>query len=317
VKGRTVLVAFGGNALLKEGEEATQRQQIHRAEELARFLARVVKNGAKLILVHGNGPQVGDALIRVEQAVHRAPPLSLDFCVAETQGSIGFLLERALRNALARGRGRRSRAPEPVTLMTQVVVRKNDPRLRRPSKPIGPWYPRYRAEDLKKRLKWKMVEQKGTGFRRLVASPRPVEVLGIEPIRRLLQAGRVVIAAGGGGVPVFRSRKGLQGIEAVVDKDRTASLLGRELDVDLFAIITNVDGVYEKWGTPEARRIPRLSVKEARAGLASGEFPRGSMGPKVEAAADFAEATGRPVLITDAKRFAAGIAGRAGTRVVA
>jgi len=313
VKAGTVLVAFGGNALLRRGEDATQRQQIHRAEELARLLARVVRRGSRLLLVHGNGPQVGDALIRVEAALHVAPPLSLAFCVAETQGSIGFLLETALANAL---RGRGPGSARPATVMTRVVVRASDPRLRAPSKPIGPWYPRYRAEDLQRRLGWKMVEERGLGFRRLVPSPRPIEVLGLEAIRGLLRTERVVIAAGGGGVPVIRTPRGLRAVEAVIDKDRTASLLGRELGVGLFAIITDVDGVYRDWGTPRAKRIAKLPVKEARNGLASGEFPRGSMGPKVEAAADFAEATGRPVLITDAKHFAAGVAGAAGTLVV-
>jgi carbamate kinase len=286
---------------------------MRRADALARMLARVVRDGHRLVLVHGNGPQVGDALIRVESALLSVPPLSLDMCVAESQGSIGFLLERALRNALTRVRG----AGEPVTLMTSVRVHANDPALRRPTKPVGPFFPRYRAEELRRRRGWRMVKVEGRGYRRVVPSPRPVEILGLRAIRALLKSSRIVIAAGGGGVPVVRNHGIYTGVEAVIDKDHTSALLARDLRVHLFAILTDVEGVYDDFGHPEQKLIRRLTAAEARRGFDSGKFPEGSMGPKVLAAADYARTTGRPVLITNAQNLAAAVAGTAGTRVVA
>jgi carbamate kinase len=312
-KPRSVLVAFGGNALVDRGEDSTQREQIRRAGGLAKVLARMVARGVRLVLVHGNGPQVGDSLIRSETAIQFVPPLSLDVCVAETQGGIGYFLENALRNPLRK----RSGEAEPVTILTQVLVRAGDPNLRRPTKPIGPYFPRYRAVELSRRRGWRMAREEGRGFRRIVPSPRPARILNIDAIEALLKAGKIVIAAGGGGIPVMRVRGALKGVEAVVDKDLTASLLARRLDVDLFVILTDVEGVYEGYGTDAERLIPRMSVARARRGLKSGAFPAGSMGPKVTAAADFASATGRDVLITSVRGLEAGLEGRGGTRVVA
>ncbi len=313
MKGPRILIAFGGNALVERGEDATQREQLRRADALARTLAGIVADGAGLVLVHGNGPQVGDALIRVESSVISVPPLTLDVCVAESQGSIGFLLEKALRNALRR----RRKAPEPVTVLTPVRVRSSDPALRRPSKPIGPYYPRYRARELRRRLGWRMIHEEGRGYRRVVPSPRPVEILGLDAVEVLLEGGRIVIAAGGGGIPVVRTRAGLQGVEAVIDKDHTSALLARRLGIDVFLILTDFDGVYQYFGKDSEKLLSRLPVSRVRRGLARGEFPAGSMGPKVEAAADFARRTGREVLITSPWRLADGLKRRAGTRVTA
>lgn len=313
MRARKVLVAFGGNALVERGEDATQREQTRRADELARTLSRIVSAGNRLVLVHGNGPQVGDALIRSETAIYQVPPLPLDVCVAESQGSIGFLLEKALRNAM---RGWPGGGPDPVTVLTQVLVRANDPQLKRPTKPVGPYYPRYRSQELRRRRGWRMIEEPGRGFRRVVASPRPVEFLGLELIATLLRQGRIVIAGGGGGIPVIRTPEGLRGVEAVIDKDHTAALLAKKLRIDLFVILTDVEGVYENYGKEDQRLVPRLSVARARRGVRSGEYPPGSMGPKVAAAADFASATGHEVLITTASRLQDGVAGRAGTRIV-
>ena len=310
---RLALVAFGGNALIRRGEEGTQTEQIENSERLARRLVAFVERGYNLLLVHGNGPQVGNILIQVEEAVTKVPPLSLDVCVAQSEGGIGYLLARSLTNALAARRIRR----EVVCLMTEVLVDRRDPGFRKPSKPIGPFYTKYRSEYLMKRMGWLMVEDSGRGYRKIVASPRPKKVLALAAIRESLRQGWVVIAAGGGGIPVYRNDDGrLKGVEAVIDKDHTAGLLATELKADLFVILTGVDQVYLNFGRPDQIRAERLTVSEARHHLREGQFPAGSMGPKIETAVAFAEKTGNEVLITSVDRMKEALAGKAGTRVV-
>lgn len=312
-KRKLALVAFGGNALIRRGEEGTQTEQIENSDRLARRLTVFLQKGYDLLLVHGNGPQVGNILIQVEEAVTKVPPVSLDVCVAQSQGSIGTLLERSLINHFRAAGFRR----EVVTLICQVVVDRSDPGFRKPSKPIGPFYTRYRAEYLTKRQGWLMVEDSGRGYRKVVASPRPREVLSLGAIREALRRGSVVIAAGGGGVPVTRNEEGnLKGIEAVIDKDRTAGLLAEELRADLFVILTSVDRVYLNFGRPDQVAAGTLTVSEVRRHLRDGQFPSGSMGPKMETAVGFVESTGKEVLITSVEKLKDALSGRAGTRVV-
>jgi carbamate kinase len=307
------LVAFGGNALIRRGEEGTQTEQIENSDRLARQLAVFVQKGYDLLLVHGNGPQVGSILIQVEEAVTKVPPVSLDVCVAESEGSIGYLLERSLINRL-RSAGIRK---DVVTLVSQVVVDRSDPGFRKPSKPIGPFYTRYRAEYLMKKNGWLMVEDSGRGYRKVVPSPRPREVLSLQAIRDALERGSVVIACGGGGIPVFRNEEGnLKGIEAVIDKDRTAGLLAESLPADLFVILTSVDRVYLNFGRPDQVPADRLGLAEAGRHLRDGQFPAGSMGPKMETAIQFVEKTGKEVLITSVEKLKDALSGKAGTRVV-
>ncbi len=312
-KRRLALVAFGGNALVRRGEEGTQTEQIENSDRLARRLAVFVQKGYDLLVVHGNGPQVGSILIQVEEAVTKVPPVSLDVCVAQSEGSIGYLLERSLINSF-RAAGIRKGV---VTLVSQVVVDRGDPGFRKPSKPIGPFYTRYRAEYLTKRNRWLMVEDAGRGYRKVVASPRPREVLSLQAIRDALARGSVVIAAGGGGIPVYRNEDGkLKGVEAVIDKDRTAGLLAEKLGADLFVILTGVDRVYLNFGRPDQVAASRLAVSEAKRHLLDGQFPAGSMGPKMETAVDFVEKTGKEVLITSVEKLKEALSGKAGTRVV-
>jgi len=312
---KVAVVAFGGNALIKKGQEGTQWEQVENARETARALLPVLRDGYELVLVHGNGPQVGNILIQVEEAVNKVPPLSLDVCVAASQGSIGYLLEAALRNEMRRERMRGRRV---TTLLTAVVVDQNDPGFRRPTKPIGPFYTRFRAEDLMHKQGWNMIEDSGRGWRKVVPSPRPLEVLEIEAIKDAVLAGQIVIAGGGGGIPVYRTRqKDLRGVEAVIDKDYTAGLIATELKSDLFIILTGVDQVSIRYGRPDQKKIRRMDAGEAAAHQASGEFPEGSMGPKIRAAVEFVRATGREVLITSATRLSDAIRGRAGTRITA
>ena len=225
------------------------------------------------------------------------------------------MLETALRNELRRARPKR----EVVTLLTEVVVDQDDPGFRRPTKPIGPFYTRFRAEDLMHKQGWNMVEDAGRGWRKVVPSPRPLEVVSIEAIREAVLRGRVVLAGGGGGIPVYRAgRSGdLRGVEAVIDKDYTAGLIATELEADLLIILTGVDHVSLNYGRTDQKPVRRMDAAQASAYQAEGQFPEGSMGPKIRAAVEFVEATGREVLITSAPRLPDAVRGRAGTRIVA
>jgi carbamate kinase len=313
-RARRIVLAFGGNALIEEGQEGTQWEQINNAERTARTIVPLVRDGHRIVIVHGNGPQVGNILIQVEEAVTKVPPQSLDVCVAASEGSIGYMLQTALRNAFRRARLRHG----VVTLVTEVLVDPEDPGFRRPTKPIGPFYTRYRADYLIHKLGWNMVEDAGRGWRKVVPSPRPVEVVPLDAIRDAVEADHVVIAGGGGGIPVYRTKQGdLRGVEAVIDKDYTASLLASALEADMLVILTGVDCVSINFGRPDQRALRRVDVAEARSHDRDGQFPDGSMGPKIRAAIEFVERTGREVVITSAARLAAAIAGRAGTRIVA
>jgi len=308
------VLAFGGNALIRHGEDGSQGRQISHAESLARLLVRIVKRGYDLVLVHGNGPQVGNLLIQVEEAITKVPPSSVDVCVAQTEGGIGYLLSRALRNELARSALNR----EVVCLLTEVVVDPKDPANKQPSKPIGPFYTPYRASFLMKSKKWEMVEDAGRGYRKVVPSPRPLKVLGMNVIRAALESGGIVIAGGGGGVPVVEDPSGrLHGLEAVIDKDFTASLIATELVADIFVILTDIDAVRLNFGKRNEALLPRMTIREAARWLRYGQFPPGSMGPKVEAAIEFISATRNPVLITSVQKALPALQGKAGTWIVA
>lgn len=307
------LVAFGGNALLRPEDDGTGAEERQRAAEAAVWLGYLVERGYDLVVVHGNGPQVGNVLIQMEEAASRVPPGSLDVAVAQTEGAVGYLLELALRERLRVLRIERQVA----TLLSLVVVDRDDPGFSAPSKPVGPFFTRFRADALRRDHGWTMVEDAGRGWRKVVPSPQPVEVLGLPVIRDLLNAGRVVIAGGGGGIPVERAEDGaLRGIEAVIDKDRTASLLARELRADLLLMLTGVPQVSRNYGKKHEQPLPILSLRQARRLLTQGQFPAGSMGPKVESTMEFVVATGRPGLITSVEHLSAAMAGESGTLIV-
>jgi carbamate kinase len=311
-KRKLALVAFGGNALLRPEDRGTQEEQIARAKQAARWLAEIVRAEYKLVVVHGNGPQVGNILVQAEEASTKIPPQSLDVAVAQTEGSIGFMLQQAIRNRLES-----IGVPGDVTtVLTEVEVDVNDAAFKKPTKPIGPFFTRYRAEALERDLGWTMREDAGRGWRHVVASPRPLHILNVATIARMLDAASVVIAAGGGGVPVVRGRDGQwRGIEAVIDKDFASALLAAELHADVFIILTNVAQVSIDFGKATQRAVDRLTVAEAEKHLAGGQFPAGSMGPKIEAAIRFVRATGRNVLITDVEHLREAVTGNGGTRI--
>jgi len=309
-----MVIAFGGNALVLKGQEGTQWEQIENAQETARTLMPLLRDGHDLALVHGNGPQVGNILIQVEEAVTKVPPQSLDVCVAQSEGSIGYMLELALLNALRRERLRR----QVVTMVTEVIVDQEDPGFRRPTKPIGPFYPRFRADYLMHKQGWNMIEDAGRGWRKVVPSPRPLEVVQMPALKEAVAAGHVVIAAGGGGIPVYRTQEGdLKGVEAVIDKDYTAALVATGLGADLLVGLTGVDQVSLNYGQKDERKLRRMTVDQAREYLEAGQFPEGSMGPKVRAGIEFVEAQLGEVVITSPGKLAAAVRGRAGTRIVA
>ena len=306
------VVAFGGNALLPPDGDGSQAEQQRLAEEAARWLLPVLNKGFEVIIVHGNGPQVGNILIQVEEAAGRIPPQSLDVCVAQTQGSMGFLLETALSNVL----GPAGFAKEIVTIVTTVEVDAADPAFGKPTKPIGPFFDRERAEALSKSRGWAIVEDAGRGWRKVVASPRPKAIRNTEIIAWLVNRGKIVIAGGGGGVPVVVDDTGrMRGVEAVIDKDYVASLLASNLAADLFVVLTGVPQVYRDFGKPSQQALASISAREARELHDAGQFPKGSMGPKIDAALKFVEGGGREVLITNPESLAAALEGKSGTYV--
>jgi carbamate kinase len=304
------VVAFGGNALLRPEDDGTTATQLLRAREAVRHLLPILNRGFELIVVHGNGPQVGNVLIQNEEAAEKIPPQTLDFCVAQTEGSIGFLLELAFANELPRAGFRK----EVVTIVTPVEVDAADPAFVNPSKPIGPFFSRERAEALQESLGWVMTEDAGRGWRKVVASPRPRAVRGVEVVAGLINRGHIVVAAGGGGIPVVATEEGeVRGVEAVIDKDYAASMLAASLSADLFIILTGVERVAKDFGKPTEQPLPVLDVKTARQLLREGQFPPGSMGPKIDAAVRFIEAGGREVLITRAETLGDALEGTTGT----
>ena len=310
---RIALLAIGGNALLKEKERGLQEEQLENSRETAEMLAKVVTEGYSLCVVHGNGPQVGNLLIQQEAGSSQIPPYSLDVCGAMTQGSMGYMLERMLINRLTF-----LKCPTPVTsVLTEVVVDKEDPGFENPAKPVGPFYPEFRALELMRQKRWKMKEDAGRGWRKVVPSPRPLEIVQIDAIRQLLQLGHCVIAGGGGGIPVIRDASDfLVGVEAVIDKDRVAAMLAEQIGASLLVILTAVPKVAVDFGLESQRWLDRMTVAEARKHMADGQFPPGSMGPKIESAIEFIEQGGEEVLITTAEALKNEPYETVGTRIV-
>ena len=308
------VIAFGGNALLRPQDHGTQEEQFTLAWKATRWLVEIVHRGYELVIVHGNGPQVGNIMIQVEEAVTKIPPQRLEVCVAQTEGSMGFMLQNQLRNRL----NEEQISKAVVTVLTEVVVARDDPAFENPSKPVGPYFTSYRANLLMQEQGWQMVEDAGRGWRKVVPSPQPRRILDVEVIRRLVEAGAVVIAAGGGGIPVYQDVGGyFRGVEAVIDKDYTTALLAQELDADLVIILTQVAQVAENFGRPNQRWLDRVGVARAKEMLAQHQFAPGSMGPKIRAAVAFVEKTGKEVLITDAEHLKDALARASGTFIVA
>jgi len=313
---RSAVIAIGGNALILDGQRGTIEEQFANATETARHISALVADGWRVVVTHGNGPQVGFILLRSEMIGDSPfiPRLSLDMSVADSQGGIGHILGNALLNELG-ARGLKDRV---ACLLTHVVVDPQDRAFAEPTKPIGPSYSAEEAAVKRERDGWAMVEDSGRGYRRIVPSPHPLRIVEEEQIAALVRADFVVIAAGGGGIPVVEEPPaGYRGVEAVIDKDLASALLAASLGIPLLVLSTGVERVAIHFRQPNQRFLDRLSVSEARRYLAEGEFPRGSMGPKVEAAITFLEHGGSEVLITSPASLERAFAGESGTRIVA
>lgn len=310
---KVAVIAFGGNALLRPEDQGTQEEQIARARQASRWLVEIVQHGYRLVIVHGNGPQVGNILIQAEEASTKIPPQTLDVAVAQTEGSIGLMLQQAMRSRL----DVIGLPSEVATILTEVEVDPNDIAFKRPTKPIGPFFTRYRAEALARDYGWIVKEDSGRGWRKVVPSPRPKHIINLRGIRALLREASVVIAAGGGGVPVVLGRdREWRGIEAVIDKDFASALLAAELEAELYIVLTAVPQVAIDFGKPTARWLSKMTLKEARKHFDDGHFPPGSMGPKIEASIEFVERSGKEVLICAVENLREALDGKGGTRIV-
>ena len=310
---RTVVIAVGGNAIAPSGEVGTIAEQFRHTRASLGAVVQLAAEGWRIAIVHGNGPQVGDDLARQEIARDILPPLPLGVLVAGTQGWMGYMIQQSLQNALAIAEVRR----QVVTMVTQVRVDPGDPALADPSKPVGRILAEADAQSLASVFGWQL-RQTEDGWQRVVPSPQPVSIVASKMIQALVAAGHLVIAAGGGGTPVCSGEFGiLEGVDAVVDKDRAAAILARDIQADTLLILTDVDRVYRRYGTPEAEPLDRLSVRDADDLVRSGELGTGSMAPKVEAAARFVREGGRRAVIARLEEGRDAIAGRAGTEIVA
>lgn len=314
------VVSLGGNALLRRGEAGTVEEQFAHTRACTAQISRMLDEGRRVVVTHGNGPIVGNIVIRNEAARNTVPPMPLYICDADSEGGIGFMIQQTLYNHLRR----LDRVRDVATVITQVVVDPADPAFQNPIKPIGPWYTAEEAAALEAEKGWRLVRgdpggagEGGRSYRRVVPSPRPLRIVEVGVVRRLARQGVIVIAAGGGGVPVAEGPGGeLRGVEAVVDKDLATAVLARELGAEAILTLTDVDRVYLDFGKPGQRGLGEVRLADLREYRAQGHFPPGSMGPKVDAAIEFLEAGGREVVITSPELAVEAMEGRAGTRIV-
>ncbi|MCD6414678.1 MAG: carbamate kinase [Candidatus Diapherotrites archaeon] len=292
---RTIVIGLGGNALIKPGEEGTAKQQLRNIGDTVKQICKLVEEGHKIILTHGNGPQVGAILIQQEEARRKVPPMPLDVCVAQSQGEIGYMLQQTFA-----GRSDKS----VVTVVTQVLVDGKDPAFKKPTKPIGPAYT--------EPIKGIPMVKTHKGYRRVVPSPDPKDIIEKSVIHDLID-NHIVVACGGGGIPVVKKGTKLKGVEAVIDKDLAGEKLAEEVNAELFVILTDVDYVYLDYGKPSQKPVKVLSLKDAKRYMKEGQFPAGSMGPKVKAAIRFLEWGGEAVIITSINSLHKAMKGHAGT----
>ena len=310
---KTLVIAIGGNSLITNAQHQSVPDQYAAVVKTVRHLTDLLEQRHRVVITHGNGPQVGFILLRSEHSrgiLHEVP---IDSIVADTQGALGYQIQQALENEFRRRHLKKSVA----TVVTQTLVNRDDAAFARPAKPIGEFYTREQAEERMRVEKWTMVEDAGRGWRRVVASPVPVRIIEAEVVRHLVKEGYVVIAVGGGGIPVVADEKGmLSGVAAVIDKDLASAVLAKEIDADLLAISTAVEKVCLNFGTPEQRALDVMTVAEARRYMAEGHFKPGSMLPKIKACIQFVTDSGREALITCPESLSDALEGKTGTRVV-
>lgn len=308
-----VLVALGGHAFIGQGEKGDVHDHERNAARICEKLMTLVERDYNVVITHGNGPQVGNRLLATERTREDIPALPLDVLVAETEGSLGYFLQQALLNELRRRQSQRY----VVTVITQVLVEKNDEAFQHPTKPIGPFMTEDDAKDRAKNMGWNVVEDAGRGWRRVVASPTPIRVIQHHTIREAAREGDIVVACGGGGIPIFKNDKDdYEGIECVIDKDLTSSVLAHQMGAELLVILTAVPKVYLNHGKPNEVPLGAVTMEEIEDHIANGHFPPGSMGPKIRAIHEFLQKGGKRGLITDPENLLAALDGRAGTHFV-
>jgi carbamate kinase len=306
------VIAVGGNAIIPTNGSGTIEAQRTLTSTSMRQVAELIASGRNVIITHGNGPIVGNIVERNEAVKNHIPPMPLDVCGADSQGGIGYMIQQSLRNELEAKGIRR----DVVAIVSQVVVSVDDEAFEHPTKPIGPFYGKEEALAIEKEKGYRLIMDANRGYRRVVPSPRPLEIVEAATISKLLELGTVVIAVGGGGIPVVRSGGRLVGVEAVIDKDRAAAVLGKMVLAERLVILTNIPEVYVRFGTPEQKALRTVKLAEIRRLHEAGEFPPGSMGPKIEAAIDFLESGGDRVIISDATMLRDACDGEAGTHIL-
>jgi carbamate kinase len=309
---KVAVVAIGGNSLIKDKAHQSVEDQYEAARETCVHIADLLEEGWEVIVTHGNGPQVGFILLRSELAKAKLHQVPLDTCGADTQGAIGYHIQQNLQNELCR----RGVQKAVATVVTQVVVDKDDPSFQKPTKPIGPFYSEAEAREAEREKGWAVSEDSGRGWRRVVASPLPECIVELDAIKTLVHAGVAVIAVGGGGVPVIEKDGQLTGVAAVIDKDRASALLANKLDATHFIISTAVEKVSLHFGTPDQRDIDEMTVAQAKEYMAQGHFKPGSMKPKIESAITFIENGGQRVIITSPEKLLDAVHGKTGTHLV-
>ncbi|MBO8161521.1 MAG: carbamate kinase [Thermosipho sp. (in: Bacteria)] len=308
---KLAVVAIGGNAVNRPGEKATAENMFKNLSETAKFITKMLDN-YDIAITHGNGPQVGNLLVQQEIAKDKIPPFPIDVNDAQTQGSLGYMIAQSLYNELKK----EGKKVEIAAVVTQIVVDKNDTAFQNPSKPVGPFYTEEEAKKLMKEKGWIIIEDAGRGWRRVVPSPKPLDIIEKDVIKLLMKNDVIVIAAGGGGIPVIIENGELKGVEAVIDKDRASALLAKEIGADLLIILTGVEKVCLNYGKENEKPLDILTTSEAKKYLSEGHFPKGSMGPKIEAAIDFVEATGKECIITDMTVLDKALRGETGTKII-
>jgi len=306
-----VVLAIGGNAIQKEDQKGTIEEQKENINNSCEPVLELIQKGYSVVITHGNGPQVGNSLIKGELASEVVPKYPLDVCDAETQGALGYLIQQAFHNKLKQKGIKKSVA----TVVTQIIVDKNDDAFKNPTKPVGPFYDKEKAEEIMKSKGLTFVEDSGRGYRRVVPSPMPKKIVEKEAIEALLNTDSLVITAGGGGIPVVEEYGMLNGTEAVIDKDFASALLAAEIKAEYFFILTGVEQVAINFGKPNQENLSELSVKDALAYMEEGQFPKGSMGPKIKAAIYFLERGGKNVIITSIDKLQQALEGKTGTRL--
>ncbi len=312
MKSQLAILAIGGNSLIKDKDHIALSSQYEAIQETSKYIAELIAEGLKIVITHGNGPQVGFLYRRGELARHELPLIPLDICGADTQGAIGYMIQMALLNEFRR----MGIEKKVAAVVTKTIVDRDDPSFQTPTKPIGSFMSEEEAITHKDELGWQVMEDAGRGFRRVVPSPIPREIIELDVIRSLVENGTIVIAAGGGGIPVIRNERGdLEGIEAVIDKDMGSSLLARNLAADTFIISTPVDAVYLNFGKENQRPIRRATLPEIKRYLEEGHFKPGSMRPKIEAIIQFLEGGGSKAVITSPENLLKATRGETGTTI--